>query len=198
MECPHCSHMSSPKNREFMTLETFKASLRWEPQALLNFGGGEPTCHPMFWDMMDIAIKARGVGRVWVATNGKLAPHALLLAGMIHDGVIRGCLSQDKYHEPIGQDVIDAFRYARIDKPTIRDITRHGTLDPIRAGRCDWGERRECVGSGLPFILPSGEVKQCGCISSPIIGNVYDGYCPMFSGTKTWACAFNLPDPSLR
>ena len=198
MRCSHCSHDSSPDKRDFIKLETFKTAMKWEPQALLNFGGGEPTCHPLFWNLMDIAIKTRGVGAVWISTNGKRTSHALLLASMIHDGIIRGCLSQDMFHEPIGQDVIDAFRYARVDKPTIRDITRHGTLEPIRAGRCTWGNRVECVGCGMPFVRPNGDVAQCACLTSPVIGTVYDGYTPMFKGAKAWACAFNLPDPNLR
>ena len=116
----------------------FRASLKLEPKVLFNLGGGEPTCHKLFWDFMEVAIKTRGSGNIWISTNGKKHNDAILIAGMIRDKVIRGCLSQDQWHEKVGQDVIDAFRQARSisGRQTIRDISRNGTLDPIRQGRC--------------------------------------------------------------
>ena len=196
--CLHCCHACGPERRDFMSLDTFRAAMRWEPQALLNFGGGEPTCHPLFWDMLDIAIKARGKGKLWIATNGKRRTHAILLAGMIRDGVIMGALSVDQWHEKVGQDVVDAFLQAKdySRKPTIRNVGR--TLDPIRAGRCDWGERRDCVGCGMPFVQTDGGVRQCACNEAPVVGDVFSGYEPMYSGKDAWTCAFGLPDPNRR
>ena len=198
--CAMCCYGCSPEHKEFMSMDVFKASLKLEPKALFNFGGGEPTCHKLFWDFMDVAIKVRGAGNIWIATNGKKHNDAILIAGMIRDKVIRGCLSQDQWHEKVGQDVIDAFRQARATSlsSTIRDVGRGGTLQPIRQGRCDWGNRHDCNSCGEVFVQWDGKVRQCACNDAPIIGDVFSGYKPMFSGSKAWACAFNLPDPNLR
>jgi hypothetical protein len=197
MECQHCCYNCGPKHHEFMSMETFEASLKWEPQTLFNFGGGEPTCHPLFWEFMNLAIKTRGVNRVWIATNGKCTNDALLLAGMVKSKVIKGCLSQDQWHQPIRQDVVDAFIQARSSsmKPTIRNAGIN--TDPIRQGRCDWGNRFECNACGGPFVQYDGQVRQCGCLDAPIIGSVFDGYKPIHQGSKTWACAFGRPDPNV-
>jgi MoaA/NifB/PqqE/SkfB family radical SAM enzyme len=181
-----------------MSMETFEAALRWEPQALLNFGGGEPTCHPLFWEFMGVALRRRGEGHVWIATNGKRKQHALLLAGMLRDGVIKGTLSQDEWHEPISRDVVDAFMSLRAsNKRVIRNIGRRG-LDPIFQGRCDWGHRVDCNGCGMPFVQWDGKVRQCACLDAPVIGDVFGGYQPMFEGAKRWQCAYGLPDPNRR
>jgi uncharacterized radical SAM superfamily Fe-S cluster-containing enzyme len=62
-----------------------------EPAALLNVGGGEPTCHPLFWDFISIA-KADRNNRVWLATNGKKEDDARKLAEMVRDKEIRAVL----------------------------------------------------------------------------------------------------------
>lgn len=198
MRCAHCCYECGPERNEFMTMDTFQAAVRIEPQALLNFGGGEPTCHPLFWDFMAEALRVRGSGRVWMATNGKRTEDALLIAGMVRDKVIRGCLSQDQWHDPIGQDVVDAFRQASrlTARPTILNVGHR--IDPIRQGRCDWGTRLDCNSCGLPFVQWDGNVRQCACLDAPIIGDVFRGYKPMFEGEKTWACAFGRQDPNRR
>jgi hypothetical protein len=196
MYCQHCCHNSGPENKDFMSMETFIAAIKWEPQAMLNFGGGEPTCHPLFWELMGVAIKERKKGRIWIATNGKRTEDALLLASLTKDGIIRGTLSQDKWHEPISQDVVDAFLHANNTgyNGTIRNVGKK--KGPIRDGRCDWGNRLDCVGSDMPFVQPNGMVRQCACSNSPIVGNVFDGYKPMFPEAwgDPWKCAFGKQD----
>lgn len=198
MSCRHCSYACSPHRREFMSVETFRASLRWEPQGLLNIGGGEPTCHPRFWEFMDMAIRERGTGRVWLATNGKRKQHALRLAEMVQEGKIRCALSQDQWHQPISPEVVKAFSDLR-DQNSYHKAIRNigaGGRPPIRQGRCDWGERLDCNTCGAPFVQWDGKVRQCGCSDAPVIGDVFNGYKPMFSGEDTWKCAFGRPDPN--
>jgi len=189
--CPHCCYDSGPHRREFMDIEVFKASLKYEPSALFNIGGGEPTCHPQFWEMLDLAIKARGRGRVWLATNGKRKEHALKLAEMVRNGDIKACLSQDKWHEPVSQEVVDAFKKLHTDGwvKAIRNVNKG--RGPIKSGRCDWGEPR--CNSTLPFVQWDGKVRQCACLDAPIIGDVHFGYKSIVDSEK-WKCWKGLCD----
>jgi MoaA/NifB/PqqE/SkfB family radical SAM enzyme len=195
MFCRHCCYNSGPEGKDFISMEAFEVALSLEPQALLNIGGGEPTCHPLFWDLMSLAIRRRGVNQVWIATNGKRTDDALELARMIGLGVIRGVLSQDKWHEPVEDKVVKAFRLAKRSKSAIRDISKKDRFVPIYGGRCDWGCRWECVGDNMLFVQPNGEIRQCACEFSPIIGDVFFGYKPIFSGNNAWRCAFGKPSP---
>lgn len=170
-------------------MDVFQAALKLEPQALLNIGGGEPTCHPQFWDMLDLARKERG-NRIWLATNGKRTEAALRLAEMRRNLEIRLTLSQDEWHEPISPEVVKAYRdltengFAR----SIRNVAKG--LGPIKAGRCDWGDPR-CNGA-MPFVQFDGMVRQCACLDAPIIGDVFVGYKPMRDSEK-WGCWKGLP-----
>jgi MoaA/NifB/PqqE/SkfB family radical SAM enzyme len=37
----------------------------------------------------------------------------------------------------------------------------------------------ECICDGDPFVRPNGNVHQCGCLDSPCVGNVFDGFEPL-------------------
>lgn len=194
-KCAHCCYDSGPEHKEFMSMDVFEAALKCEPQGLFNMGGGEPTCHPLFWDFLDVAIKYRGKGKVWLATNGKLAHHAMLLAGMVQRGEIRAVISDDQWHEPVRQDVMDLWRALgnQGKMKSIRTVSH-----PIKTGRCDWGDRVTCNGCGMPFIQWDGNVRQCACLDAPVVGNVFEGYRAMFEGDEAWKCWKGLPDPDSR
>ena len=175
-------------------METFSAVLKCEPSALLNIGGGEPTCHPLFWDFMAIALRKRGP-RIWLATNGKNTEHALVLGEMVRKGEIRAVLSQDKWHEPISPLVVEFWKQTRDrhDKPVIRNVGKNDIL-PISQGRCDWG-LDVCNGHGGPWIMWDGTVKQCGCLDAPSVGDVFNGY---KAGNGIWNCWKNKMHPDRR
>jgi MoaA/NifB/PqqE/SkfB family radical SAM enzyme len=170
--------MACTKKGQDMSLETFRKALEYDE--CIGIGGGEPTIHPQFWEMLGLAI-----GRcdsVWLATNGKQTETALALARLAQKGVIGCALSQDPYHEKIDKRVVEAFKkstrdamndYSRtrnIDMREIRDTSKH----LINAGRCDWG-KNDCICPEL-FVQPDGNVRECGCADAPIIGNVFDGF----------------------
>jgi hypothetical protein len=177
-----------------MSLDTFQCALQSAPLAYVNIGGGEPTCHPHFWDIMDMAMDYHR--RIWVVTNGKIASSAIRLAKMAERGWVKCGLSLDKWHEPISQDVINAFvlnRHANPkDKRFIQNVGKK--FFPIKSGRCDWGNRVVCNADNKPYVKPNGEVRQCGCKDSPVVGDVFGGYAPM-RDRDPWACAFGLPSP---
>jgi len=185
MACRHCCYSAGPDHREFMSQETFEAALKLEPHALLNIGGGEPTCHPLFWNLMAMALRTRGEGQVWLSTNGKRSYDAMVLAEMVRKGEIRAVLSQDKWHEPISPTVVEFWRTTENfnGKKVIRDVGSKGTR-PIGQGRCDWG-LDVCNGHGGPWVMWDGSIRQCGCLDAPVIGSVYSGY-EQISGE--WGC----------
>jgi MoaA/NifB/PqqE/SkfB family radical SAM enzyme len=96
-----------------MSIATFKRAVKLasENDQTISIGGGEPTVHPKFWDMLGWAITHTDheERKPWLATNGKKTQDALRLASLAKSGVISCDLSQDLYHEPIDERVISAF-----------------------------------------------------------------------------------------
>lgn len=175
MECAHCG-MDCTAEGEDMAFDTFKACIEHNDNIII--GGGEPTIHPEFEKFLFYALAH--CESVYIITNGKETDIALALAKlnkMNEEGYAFGAeLSQDSYHETIDQKVVDAFQ----------GYIRDNDDRTLNAGRCDWGED-ECICERDAFVLPNGEVNQCGCGDSPCVGNVFDGFEPMGDGFD-WGC----------
>ena len=173
MSCAHCCYACTEKGED-MTLETYRKALEWDTETVA-IGGGEPTLHPLFWQMLGEAIGA--VEYPWMATNGSQTDIALALAKMARKGVIGCALSIDGYHDPIDPAVVKAFTPAKAegvyygrsneDCRELRDVSK----DLADAGRCDFGTSDSCVCENM-FVEPDGTVKWCGCEDSPILGNI--------------------------
>jgi len=171
MMCDHCCYRCTPDGED-MSIETFQNALAFEGECVA-IGGGEPTLHPHFWEIMGIALGTAEY--VWLATNGTQTRTSLALAKMAKKGVI-GCeLSLDQFHEysMVDEEVKVAFWAL---EHGIRDITRDGSQDPVRAGRYndyrDEDEGRDECPCPEPMIKPNGDVMACGCEDAPFIGNV--------------------------
>lgn len=169
MTCEHCGFACTDVGED-MTRETFKNALMWTTD-IMTIGGGEPTIHPLFWDLMGLSLGT--CDEVGMVTNGKETDTALALAGLARRGVIFCDLSQDCFHDEIDYKVVEAFQTskgpnytARNDGRSIRDTSAY----LVEAGRCTDG-REGCICEGL-FCAPNGNVKACGCMDAPIFGNV--------------------------
>jgi len=167
------------KQGEDMSIATFKKAIQQDEY--VTIGGGEPTLHPKFWEMIGLSLgHAEGI---WLATNGSVTDTALALAHMAKRGIIGCALSQDPWHDPIDGKVIQAFTTGgptyntRENNVDGREIRNADTMPgPIQAGRCDWGSNENsCVCDDL-IVKPSGIVKGCGCDDAPVFGNINDGY----------------------
>ena len=175
MHCRHCG-MSATRKGQDMSIETFRNAIKYDTESI-TIGGGEPTIHPLFWQFVVEAI-ASGCENIWLATNGSQTTTALALANMARKGVIGVALSQDPYHDPISNTVVEAFTIKNPptnsffspnkedDKREIRNVSNR----LIRAGRCKEG-KKGCICDEI-VIKPDGTVKGCGCPKSPIMGNV--------------------------
>lgn len=194
MRCAHCcmsaQHIKGPvplsrvkqTNKHYMTLEVFIAALELEGEGgRFCLGGGEPTIHPLFWQFLGLAMSYAGNEKIWLATNGKEEHTALVLARMAKAGIIACDLSLDKWHSEITPAVKQAFIKdppKRIgDLRSIRTVTT-----PFPVGRA----KKEVAAMHLAdhsschcpeiTVNPDGTIRQCGCSSSPVIGDVWHGY----------------------
>jgi hypothetical protein len=180
MKCKHCC-MSATKKGEDMSLETVKAALR-ESDGYVTIGGGEPTLHPDFYQILCLCIGATEPQSTHIITNGKIKDVALVLAKMAKAGVIGAELSLDKYHEEIDADVVRAFKPAnRFGQPYRSNDT--GELQGIRSvsrilargrGTKVPGAVDECACDDT-LIDPKGDVYLCGC-KNVKIGDVFNGW----------------------
>jgi MoaA/NifB/PqqE/SkfB family radical SAM enzyme len=164
-----------------MTRKVFEAALKYCESDSLSIGGGEPTLHPHFWEFLARAMGAAEY--VWLATNGSQTETALVLAKMARKGVIACALSQDYYHDPIDERVVEAFTKKeptymsgeKDDSREIRTVTNHPeSLAPFRNPE-DGGNPDECPCDSM-VITPSGKVRFCGCRNAPVIGDVFKGF----------------------
>ena len=180
MTCAHCCYGCTAEGED-MTMDVFRAAIELEPESI-SIGGGEPTIHPLFWQMLGESIGAAGE-YVWLATNGSQTRTALALAAMAHKGVIGCALSRDDYHDEIDEEVVDAFtvdtrRHSPFDNrtPDAREI-RDVTGNEINGGRCDFGKADECACPGL-LVDPDGTIRGCGCDDAPTFGTVFNPQIP--------------------
>jgi MoaA/NifB/PqqE/SkfB family radical SAM enzyme len=171
MSCKHCG-MNSKKKGEDMSLETFRNALKSGDKSI-TLGGGEPTMHPLFWQILGESIANSEY--VWLATNGSNTEISIALAKIAQKGVIGCALSQDRFHDPIDHTVIDAF--TRTDGHRNNDDhreIRNTEKNLIKAGRCKTG-KEGCICEDI-FVKPNGDVMACGCSDSVKLGNVNSDY----------------------
>jgi MoaA/NifB/PqqE/SkfB family radical SAM enzyme len=180
--CEHCM-FGCTTTGEDMTLDTFRNALKLFAEDFITLGGGEPTLHPQFRNFLIDAIAAssdQGCGpMVGVVTNGSINKEALLIAKLAQKGVIWGTLSQDEWHDPIDNKIVEAFtkphkndyRETHNDCREIRTVNRI-----ISQGRAksmledEEYETTECCGGW--HVNPNGDVKGCSCEDAPVLFNV--------------------------
>lgn len=208
MKCAHCCFACS-KTGKNMPIATYRKviELAAERGDTITLGGGEPTLHPYFWEILGLALGIPDCESVWLATNGSQTETALALANMARKGVLGVALSQDDYHDPIDPKVIHAFTkskshdFACTNDNDYREI-RNVTGNEIQAGRSKWGSEK-CACEDL-FVKPDGSLHICGCANSPKICSIFDDdihtkICTALSerGLESGECA-NKTDDSLR
>jgi len=165
-----------------MTMKTFKQALTHIDSEYLIIGGGEPTLHPKLFEMIGIGISKGFYGEhLYMVTNGSQKDIMYKLSNMAKDGIMKVLVSNDQYHPPLDLEVKKWFTksessYGRSDRD-FRGFNGE-RCDPIRTGRAkELAESREgvCCCEG-PFIVPNGDVYQCGCDERIKIGDVFNGF----------------------
>lgn len=178
MACDHCCMSCEPGKGEHMSMEIVEASLAYLGDDYMTIGGGEPTLHPNFYEILCRCIGASEL--VFIVTNGSITDKALLLAKMASTGVIAAALSRDVFHDPIEEVVIEAFTSPELgsyapttDLREIRDVT-YNVYNVGRAVETKVYVEEGCACEDF-FIYPDGTIKVCGCPDAPIIGHVLCG-----------------------
>lgn len=193
MSCAHCCYAyGAGKKGEHMPLQMFKDILdKYNPiikkrNWYIVLGGGEPTLHPQFMDILGYAMIK---GFPWLATNGSQTDIALELCELAKNGKIACALSQDEWHDPIDSIVIEEFSKGL----TLYEYGRYNSMFSAEKCGCDRREVRTVKipykggrSNNIPGATPScpcpgihfkvnGNIEACGCDESPIIGTVNDG-----------------------
>lgn len=158
MECAHCA-LSCTSEGIDMGMSTFKkfVDVAYEIDHNVTIGGGEPTLHPKFWEMLGYSIGK--VDQVTVITNGKRTQDALSLLRLSQNSeVLSAYVSLDSYHELIDERVENLARALK---------KKFGSSDDpakiVRMGRAsNWGEATHCICEDID-ITPEGKIYQCGC-----------------------------------
>jgi len=179
MACDHCCFKCKPGKGEHMELQTFKQAISFieDYDEHITIGGGEPTIHPHFNSLL-LECVAASEGAPFIVTNGTITKTALLLHKLSKAKVINAHLSTDIYHndDMVDEKVFNAFGCEDWDC----DRGFHG---PNLTGR--WAEENgeapsECA-CNTKLIQPDGQIRLCGCLDAPIVGDVWQGI------TKEWA-----------
>lgn len=177
MKCIHCGFSCSPRKKRFMTMNNFRKAVKMDDESVV-IGGGEPTLHPLFWEILGYAIGHSQY--VWLATNGSQTDTAISLARMAEKGVIGCALSLDHYHDEISDRVIEAFKndksWSRDDRD-LREI-RDVFYSVKYAGRAKasgvYTETDGCICDGM-IADPDGVLFSCGC-KKLVIGRIDSGF----------------------
>lgn len=195
MKCDHCCFSCRPGKGSDMDLATVSAALRFlerEGKEYLTIGGGEPTIHKNFMEVIE-KVRASNLEYAWMATNGKKTKTIWELIRAVQEQYdyddkpkIEVALSQDPWHDPINPEIVEFFNRRakesstfRTGKFQVRDVSRNfeGLIKAGRAKRTEphWFSTATTCTCDSRIIKPWGEIRACGCPDSPVIGNVFDG-----------------------
>jgi organic radical activating enzyme len=116
MTCEHCCFACTAKGVDIPKAQAMKAiDAAIDACDGITIGGGEPTLHPDFWEILAYAVRQMqgsddGDAGLLVVTNGKRTEDALALAFLADHCVLSADLSQDIYHDSIDPLVVETFK----------------------------------------------------------------------------------------
>lgn len=169
MSCEHC-FASCTAAGTFMSMDIFlkACELAEEYGEYITIGGGEPTLHPNFWEIVGLSL-AYSEEMPFIVTNGSNTDISLKLAKLHEKKVMQVNLSQDHYHDPIDDEVIEKFEELKAIRNVSNRILPVGRA--VETGTANTDEFR-CPCSNI-FIDPEGNIFACGC-KTVSLGTVFD------------------------
>ena len=172
MHCPHCC-VSATTRGKHMELEVARAAvaISIESDSCITLGGGEPTMHPQFWEIVGICLDSQWMEHLTVISNGSKYFDRLANLSRDSDCIYYAVSLDDGYHDPLPPDLAHRIRkwgrtYGKLHQVTT--VARVG-----RAKTNDLTTSTHCVCED-PQVLVNGDVRYCGCPRSPKLGNVLD------------------------
>ena len=206
MSCAHCCYSCTHrgKHADYNTLMQAIICASEHDDETITIGGGEPTLHPRFFDILAECLTM--FSYVWLATNGSQTNAMFRLSNILDGEDCPECecseediengfcncyenaiwqenklgvaLSQDPFHDPIDQRIVDIWRrHTQRHAPSgyeIRDVSNH-VINQGRAVRTQIGQEKGCPCPDL-VIKPNGKIRACGCTRSPCIGDIWNGF----------------------
>lgn len=190
MTCEHCAFACTMEGT-FMELETVRKALEIYTRdggGDFTIGGGEPCLHPQFETIITMIIahmhKKPYPSVPFIVVNGSFRKRALWLLELAEQNLIKPKLSYDQFHnmKMVHPSVVDAYRKhkwlwgpnAFTDQETAAPFRNTDGLVAVGRAVQFTDARKECA-CPTYMVKPSGEIKQCGCIESPVIGSVFTG-----------------------
>ncbi len=171
--CSHCCFAANRSGTD-MSIDTVKAAMKFASQSgdFLTIGGGEPTIHPQFWEIVGLVLAGTALDDLvpLIVTNGKRKDIALRLAVLAKRGVLAVELSQDDFHSPISSEVVVAFQKKRDPYAFERGSTDFRGIRTVErilpVGRAvEKNVATESDGCCCEDLLvdPEGRIWACGC-----------------------------------
>lgn len=188
--CSHCMFSCRPGRGEHMSMDTVKAAGRFCQDIDSDFfiGGGEPTMHPNFWEIVGLVMKynaqwaySNGCPPVQLVTNGSQTDTALALAALARTEAAYVRLSRDQYHlrYKIDPRVVSAFERKSSGSHDVNNCavgTHMYNVVPVgralRTGEWTMSRTRGCSSCG-PMVTPDGTIWRCECRKEKI-GTVFE------------------------
>jgi MoaA/NifB/PqqE/SkfB family radical SAM enzyme len=190
MECAHCCFSATRKRSAFMSREVFNGAIQLvsELETTCTIGGGEPTLHPEFQELISWAVSNlpqfpddfdECVPSVHCVTNGKRTENALWLARQARLMRVSARLSQDPFHDPINPKVVRAFDPRSweedddlpdcLEPKMWRNFNTLYSVHALGRGKNIPHALKldDCVCSSI-FVQPDGSVYSCGCLTEYI------------------------------
>ena len=147
MKCAHCCYSCSPHKGKHMNYNTFLEAVRFigEHDENVSIGGGEPTLHPRFFDILRHCLWV--FNYVWMATNGKRTKTMWRLVNIldgydededdpiISEDKLTVALSTDYFHEAIDYNIREMWKSKCKNKVSGYE-TRDVTLFSQRCYQC--------------------------------------------------------------
>jgi len=170
MKCAHCGMSATEKGFE-MPEKIWKECIQVAAEygECLSLGGGEPTLHKQFIEILCYANAKSDDIPPWLATNG--TNHARLLMKLAKVGAINVRFSIDQYHDTEMIDPEILYEIMKTDRSWEVSEIRTSNINVGRAKSLNDGVKKlddECICDCL-FVTPKGKVKFCGCPNAPII-----------------------------
>ena len=177
MKCPHCCYSCNKngKHAEFNTVVDMISYARdtYEDESI-TIGGGEPTLHPRFFDILKICLQ--DFDYVWMATNGSQTDKMFRLANIIDQEDYPECDCHENYSEEELEDH-GCLCHEKMDDDTIYQedklsvaLSQDSFHDPIDSRISDMWRRRANAHNRSHFeirdvsrhVVAEGRAKRTG------------------------------------
>lgn len=186
MTCLHCCWDCKSTGID-MSFATFKKTIDTLKPVYVTLGGGEPMLNKHFTKMFNYVKDQEYIKKIAIITNGTFPRKAMPIYRLYLKSTrfdIELSDPYDGFHDPkkVSPNFYNIFKKMDLIWSTevkhwltndgrVRNKNIRKQLDKMGATVLPNKKGENCTCEGI-FILPNGIVKKCGCLKSPIVGNI--------------------------